>query len=186
MSRRVRREEARVIVILNGSLGVGKTSVSWALNESFGKSVMLDGDYLGAVHPFAIYDDARVAYLYKTIAHVIEFHSTHGYQSFVVNYVFESAESLSKLVGCLRPVDCDIHTFWLTCSEDEQRERILKRRTEGWAWELERFAQLNAILEAASQRGNVGTRLDTTGKAVGEIVGLIRQRLKATETRTEA
>jgi 2-phosphoglycerate kinase len=43
-----------VIVILNGSVGVGKTSVSWTLNESFDRSVMLDGDYLGAVHPFAI------------------------------------------------------------------------------------------------------------------------------------
>ena len=50
-----------MIVILNGSVGVGKTSVSWALNESLGRLVMLDGDYLGAVHPFAIYDEARGA-----------------------------------------------------------------------------------------------------------------------------
>lgn len=178
----MRRETRRVIIILNGSVGVGKTSVSWALNDSFDKSVMLDGDYLGAVHPFAIYDEARVTYLYRTIVHLMAFHRANGYTNFVINYVFESPELLAALVDPLKALDDRIYTFWLTCSEEEQRGRILKRRTEGWEWELERFAQLNAILEAASERGNVGTRLDTTGKAVGEIVGLIRRQLEATGT----
>jgi len=171
-----------VIVILNGSVGVGKTSVSWALNESFDRSVMLDGDYLGAVHPFEIYDDARVTYLYKTIVHLLEFHRAHGYMNFVINYVFESPESLAALVRNLNELDEDIHTFWLTCAEAEQRDRILKRRTDGWRWELERFTELNIILEAASERGNIGTRLDMTGKAVGKTVGLIRRQLEATGT----
>jgi hypothetical protein len=85
--------------------------------------------------------------------------------------VFESPESLAALIGGLSELDEDIHTFWLTYAEAEQRDRILKRRTDGWRWKLERFTELNAILEAASQRGCVGTRLDTTGKTVGEIVG---------------
>ena len=167
-----------MIVILNGSVGVGKTTVSWALNESFDKSVMLDGDYLGAVHPFEIYDGARVTYLYQTLAQLIAFHQKHGYTTFVINYVFESPESLSELVGCLRPLDGDIYKFWLTCSEDEQRRRILKRKTDQWAWELERFVELNAILAAASQRGDIGAKLDTTGISVEEIVKLISKALQ--------
>ncbi len=164
-----------MIFILNGSVGVGKTSVSWALNESFDKSVMLDGDYLGAVYPFEIYDEARVTYLYQTLAHLITFHQKHGYTNFVINYVLESPENLSELIGYLRPLEGDIYTFWLTCSEDEQRKRILKRKTDQWAWELERFTELNAILEAASERGVVGTRVDTTDKSVAEIVETIRK-----------
>ena len=171
-----------MIVILNGSVSVGKTSASWALNESFDLSVMLGGDYLGAVHPFRIYDDARAAYLYKTIAHLLEFHQAYGYTNFVINYVFESPESLAALMGGLSERNEGIHTFCLTCAEDEQQDRILKRRADGWRWELERFPELNAILEAASQRGDVGTRLDTTGKTVGEIVGLIRRQLEAAGT----
>jgi len=41
-----------MIVIITGPCGVGKTEVSWKLAEKFAKSVMLDGDYIGAVHPF--------------------------------------------------------------------------------------------------------------------------------------
>ena len=39
-----------MIIIINGSLGVGKTEISWELIERFDRAVMLDGDYLGAVH----------------------------------------------------------------------------------------------------------------------------------------
>lgn len=163
-----------MIVILNGSVGVGKTSVAWALNETFDKLVMLDGDYIGAVHPFEIYDEARVDHLYKTIAHLIRFHITHGYANFVINYVFESPELLSALVDPLRALDSRIYAFWLTCSEDEQRGRILKRHEGPWEWELERFAELNAILEVASGRGDVGVRVDTTGKSVTNVVETIR------------
>jgi nucleoside-triphosphatase THEP1 len=78
-----------MIIIINGPLGVGKTEVSGKLIEYFDKAVMLDGDYLGAVRPFDLHDPQRVEYLYQTIAHNVEWHVTHGYHNFVVNYVFE-------------------------------------------------------------------------------------------------
>ena len=165
-----------MIVILNGSVGVGKTTVAWALSRSFEKAVMLDGDYIGAVHPFEIYSDARISYLYKTFEHLIRFHQTHGYQNFVINYVFESPELLAALVGPLEALDSRVYTFWLTCAEPEQRARIFQRRTDQVVWELERFTELNAILEAAASRGDIGTRLETTGQSVEKIVTAIRDK----------
>ena len=55
-----------MIVIINGPCGVGKTEVSWNLVERFPEGVMLDGDHIGAVYPFEIYDQQRIAYLYQT------------------------------------------------------------------------------------------------------------------------
>lgn len=169
-----------MIVILNGSVGVGKTTTAWALSRSFEKSVMLDGDHLGAVYPFEIYDDARVAYLYKTLEHLISFHQKHGYPNFVINYVFESPELLSALTQMLEPLGNRVYTFWLTCAPEAQRARILKRNTDQVTWELERLGELNTILEAASERGNIGTQVDTTGKTVAEMVTLIRSALSKT------
>jgi tRNA A37 N6-isopentenylltransferase MiaA len=88
-----------MIVIINGPCGVGKTEVSWNLVERFPEGVMLDGDHIGAVHPFEIYDQQRIAYLYQTIRHLVAFHIEHGYTNFVVNYVFETPESLAELRG---------------------------------------------------------------------------------------
>ena len=56
-----------MIIIINGSLGVGKSSVAEQLHYKFDKSVHLDGDYIGDVQPFKIYDQARLNHLYRTM-----------------------------------------------------------------------------------------------------------------------
>ena len=43
-----------MIIIINGSLGVGKSSVAEAIHYKFDKSVNLDGDAIGDVNPFEI------------------------------------------------------------------------------------------------------------------------------------
>ena len=85
-----------MIVIINGPLGIGKTETSWKLLEMFEQGVMLDGDFVGAVHPFEIYDQERIDYLYQTLHHLVAFHIQNGYRNFVVNYVFESPETLAQ------------------------------------------------------------------------------------------
>lgn len=158
-----------MIIIINGSLGVGKTSVGDQLHYKFEKSVHLDGDAIGDVHPFIIYDDARISYLYRTLALLIEFHQKNGYQNFVINYVFESHKSLQELLDLLIPLDPDIHTYWLTCSEEEHAKRIRGRARQEIKWELERFIELQRIQSEASQRGFIGKQMDTSCMNAAEV-----------------
>lgn len=135
-----------MIVIINGSVGVGKASVADKVHRQFGKSVCLDGDYIGDVNPFEIYDAARIDHLYRTLAHLIAFHRQNGYQNFVINYVFEAAE---------------------------QTERIRQRGRESIEWELNRFVALQQIQEAAAKQGFIGKRVDTTKRNVEEVARVI-------------
>ncbi len=159
-----------MIIILNGSVGVGKTATSWELNTKFYKSVMLDGDYLGAVHPFEIYDQERTNHLYQTFEHLIKFHQANGYHHAIINYVFETPQELSRLVDKLLPIDSEVHSFWLTCLPDEQEKRIWNRNTDQIQWELNRFRELNQILENSALKGYIGTRMDTSGLSISEVV----------------
>lgn len=151
-----------MIIIINGSLGVGKSSVAEELQYKFDKAVHLDGDYIGDVHPFEIYDDARISHLYRTLELLIGFHQKNGYHNFVINYVFESPESLHELISLLRPLDLSIHTYWLTCDEEEQARRIRNRRREELQWELNRFVELQRIQKQAANHGFIGKEVDTT------------------------
>jgi broad-specificity NMP kinase len=162
-----------MIIIINGSVGVGKTCVADHLHYKFDKSVHLDGDAIGDVHPFVIYDDARVSYLYRTLALLIDFHQHNGYRGFVINYVFESPESLQELLDLLTPLDANIHTYWLTCNEKEQAARIHARGRDEIKWELNRFIELHQIQVAASQRGFIGKQIDTSGLSVAEVADVI-------------
>ena len=162
-----------MIIIINGSLGVGKSSVSEELYTRFEKSVYLDGDAMGSVHPFEIYDQARVAHLYETLVLLVEFHQQHGYGNFVINYVFESAAALQALLERLRPLDAAIHTYWLTCEPQEQARRIRRRGRSDIEWELNRYVELRAIQAQAALEGFIGKELDTTGQSATQMAGEI-------------
>jgi GrpB-like predicted nucleotidyltransferase (UPF0157 family) len=166
-----------VIVIINGPCGIGKTSVAWELNARFDRAVMLDGDYVGAVQPFEIYDDERVAYLFKTIHHLISFHIEHGgYRDFVINYVFETAQQLATLRHLLSDLDDVTYAYRLVASDETIEARIRKRELESDAdlrWHLKRYKELVAIQEAAAKCGDLGFVIDTTGLTAEEVAGAI-------------
>ena len=158
-----------MIIIINGSLGVGKSSVAEELHWKFDKSVHLDGDSIGDVHPFEIYDEARLDHLYRTLALLISFHQQNGYPDFVINYVFESPDSLQALMDLLRPLDPSIHTYWLTCNEEEQAKRIHGRKRQALEWELRRFVELQRIQAKAAQQGFIGKEVNTTNLTSAEV-----------------
>jgi chloramphenicol 3-O-phosphotransferase len=157
-----------MIIIINGSLGVGKSSVAEQLHYKFDKSIHLDGDCIGNVQPFNIYDEARLNHLYRTLELLLGFHQKNGYHNFVINYVFESPESLQELLVLLRPLDPSIHCYWLTCDEEEQAKRIRNRSREDLQWELGRFPVLRRIQQEASQDGFIGKEVDTTSLTAEE------------------
>lgn len=171
-----------MIVIINGPCGIGKTSVAWELNTRFDRAVMLDGDYIGAVHPFEIYDDARSEYLYRTIRHLVAYHIEHGgYHDFVVNYVFETPESLAELRGMLLDLDDETYAFRLVASDEAIEARIRKRELESDAdlrWHLKRYKELIAIQTQAAARGDMGFVIDTTDRSASDVADAIWDNLR--------
>jgi GrpB-like predicted nucleotidyltransferase (UPF0157 family)/chloramphenicol 3-O-phosphotransferase len=165
-----------MIVIINGPVGVGKTEVAWKLIGKFDRAVMLDGDYLGAIHPFEIYDEQCAAYLYDTICHVARFHVDHGWNNLVVDYVFETPESLAQLRRALNEIDDVTYAYRLTCNAEEIDRRIRLRGNSDpafLAWELKRFRELQAIQTANAKRGDLGYVIDTTNLSIDEVADAI-------------
>jgi chloramphenicol 3-O-phosphotransferase len=162
-----------MIIVINGALGVGKSSVAEQLHYKFEKSVHLEGDSIGNVQPFEIYDEVRLNHLYRTMELLIGFHQRNDYHNFVINYVFESSESLHELLELLRPLDPSIHCYWLTCDEEEQAKRIRNRSREDLQWELGRFPELRKIQRQASHHGFIGKEVDTTRLSAEETAKII-------------
>ena len=161
-----------MIIIINGSMGVGKSETSWQLIELFEKAIMLDGDHIGAVHPFEIYNEQRIEYLHKTLLHLIKFHQEHGYKHFVINYVFEDSTQLSTLKDSLYTLENDIKSYWLTCEETEHTKRIVGRNNNLEA-EMKRYLELNKILRKSSLSGGIGEEINTSNLTAKEVAGEI-------------
>ncbi|MGC9394265.1 MAG: AAA family ATPase [Anaerolineae bacterium] len=165
-----------MISIINGPCGIGKSTTAEHVTWKFDRAVFLDGDYIGAVHPFEIYDDARIEHLYQTLRHLIAFHIEHGdYHNFVIPYVFEVPESLARLRTLLAELDDEIYAFRLVCDAQvlEQRLRDSSRSPDEVAWHLNRAVELVHIQEAAARNGDLGHVVDTTARTPADVAGVI-------------
>ena len=162
-----------MIIIINGALGVGKSSVAEELHWKFEKSVHLDGDHIGAVHPFEIYDETRTLHLHRTLELLVRFHREGGYPDFVINYIFENAAQLRQLEDLLRPLDPDLRSFRLICDPAEHEARVRRRGRNSLDWELKRHVELTRIQDEAARTGFIGKPIDTTGLTAAEVAEII-------------
>lgn len=170
-----------VIVIINGSLGVGKSTVSEALLEKLSPAVLLEGDALGDVQPFQMYDAERIAYLYRTISHLLAFHVQNGYQNIIINYVFESEASLRALVTQVESHQVPVYCFYLTCEATIQAQRIRRRNNNQVDWELQRYPVLNRIQAAARKKDFLGWEVPTSHRTAEAVAEDLYQRMLTEE-----
>jgi thymidylate kinase len=116
-----------MFLVLNGPLGIGKSTLAEALAESIHQCVMLDGDQLIAVNPPPA---DEIEYLHSTVALLVAHHRRFGYHHFVINHLWRSSAELDDLRHRLLAADpdADIRCFLLTLPLDENLRRIQRRR----------------------------------------------------------
>jgi thymidylate kinase len=116
-----------VIIVLNGPLGIGKSTLGEALAESIEYCVFLNGDSLIAANPPP---PDETAYLHTLIALLVAHHRRHGYRHFVVDHFWKDAAALDDFRRRLLDVDpgVDVRCFLLTLPLDENLRRIERRQ----------------------------------------------------------
>ena len=144
------------MIVLNGPLGIGKSTLAEALMESIEHCVVLDGDQLVAANPPAA---DRLEHLHSTIALLVTHHRRFGYRHFVIDHIWRSPAELADLRRRLLAVDAgvDIRCFLLTLPADESLRRI-ERRQQARAiderlFELRTFAEEREALTNSSELG---------------------------------
>lgn len=139
-----------MIIVLNGPLGIGKSTLAEALMESMESCVLLDGDHLVAANPPAA---DELEHLHATIALLVAHHRQFGYRHFVVNHYWSSPAALDDLRQRLAAVDSDmdVRCFLLTLPVDENLRRIERRQharsLDERDFELRTVAEERAVLE---------------------------------------
>src|SRR5262245_29157604 len=164
-----------MIIVLNGPLGIGKSTLAEALTESIDGCVMLDGDRLIAANP--PYRD-ELEHLHSTIALLLAHHYRYGYRHFVIDFIWRSPAELDDLRCRLVHVDRDIRCFLLTLPAEENLRRIERRASVRAIDELEferhTFVQEREIL-AANSGLNVGEPFDVSAPPAELVETMLRQ-----------
>ncbi len=166
-----------MIIVLNGPLGIGKSTLAEALSESMDRAVMLDGDHLVAANPPP---PDELEYLHSTIALLVEHHRRFGYRHFIIDHLWTTGRELDDLRRRLVEVDPDatVHCFRLTLPVDECLRRIQRRAgaqaMSDLALEVRTFSEESAKLEGSGP--DLGEPFDVSGPP-RELVAAMLQRV---------
>jgi shikimate kinase len=166
-----------MIIVLNGPLGIGKSTLAEALAESIDQCVMLDGDHLIAANPPPA---EEIEYLHSTIALLVAHHRRFGYRHFVIDHIWRTPEELADLRRRLLEIDADadIRCFLLTLPLSENVRRIEQRQSTRALDEREFERQTladerKALLE--STEGNLGEPLDVSAPPEDLVAEILRR-----------
>src|SRR5687768_1120337 len=101
-----------LVVLLNGPLGVGKSTLGEVLGEAIERSVTFDGDWLVACNPPPA---DETSYLHETLALLVGRHLAHGYSRFVINHFWSAPAQIADLRDRLAAVapNLRLHCFRL-------------------------------------------------------------------------
>ncbi|MGX5731342.1 Gar/GrdA family gentamicin resistance ATP-binding protein [Pseudoxanthomonas beigongshangi] len=166
-----------MIIVLNGPLGIGKSTLAEALSERINRCAMLDGDALAAVNPPPV--DAR-EHLHAAMALLVTHHRRFGYRNFVINHLWESEADLEDLRRRVAAPDERWSCYRLTLDRTANLARIARRAaaraldegaSEAWTFDQE-YERLN---HAAGDE--LGEPFDVSGPP-GDLVEALLEKLR--------
>lgn len=112
------------LVFVNGTMGVGKTSVCQELLRILSPSVFLDGDWCWNMSPFVVNDETRgmvlgnIAYLLNSFLHC------SAYRHVIFCWVMHETSIVEDVLGRLDLADARFSLFTLTAAPQALEERL--------------------------------------------------------------
>lgn len=162
-----------MIIILNGPLGIGKSTLAEALMEEMDHCVMLDGDHVIAINPPP---PNELEYLHATLSFLIQHHKSRGYRNFVINHIWRTPDDLDDLCRRLSHIEPDIRCFLLTLPLQENLRRIEVRQSaralDEQAFERHTVMEEREVLYARASSG-LGEELDVSAPPEALVTALL-------------
>lgn len=161
--------EREILVVINGTVGVGKTSISKCLANEITGAIWIDGDSLGFATPDRLQDSYESDYGLRAGINLISLQRKKGIRAFIFDRFFENPDKLDWFIS---QVGLRSHVFYLSACEDELSLRIRKRaspRAESEILDSKRLQQ------SQNRMRNRGIEIDTNGKSAEEITTQIKK-----------
>lgn len=119
------------LILINGTMGSGKTAVSKELCHLIRPGVFLDGDWCWSAQPFTVTEETKEMVL-KNISFLLKnFLTCSAYENVLFCWVMHKEEIVQELLSRLDGVPFQLFRFTLMPGEAALRERLLGDVAEG-------------------------------------------------------
>jgi len=160
-----------MIIVMNGSCGVGKSTIARELTAKRKDALYIEGDTLNKMFDINDYS-AKFDITHSNLLALCNNLISRGIKNIIVDYVFESIDAMCNFSRGINVLEiCNIHFVTLFCSLEENLRRNSMRNSSNIMSE-ERIMYLNEIMGIIVKRG-FGLCIDTTYKSVPHVVKII-------------
>ena len=155
------------LIIINGVMGIGKTTICKELYKKLENSFWLDGDSCWMMNPFIVNEENKKMVL-DNITYILNNFLKNSSTKYVVfNWVIPTDDIMNDVLGRIDVADISIYKITLMSSKDELVKRIGKDIKLG----LRDKGNIKRSLERFDLYHNMNTqKLDTSKKTVENIV----------------
>lgn len=112
------------LILINGTMGVGKTSTASELQKMLPRNVFLDGDWCWNMVPFVVNEETK-AMVNRNITYLLNnFLNCAEYENVIFAWVMHEQIIIDDILSKLDLTKCRLFVFSLTCSEASLIKRI--------------------------------------------------------------
>lgn len=158
------------LIIINGVMGVGKTTICKALYKKLDNSFWLDGDNCWMMNPFVVNEENKKMVLENITYLLNNFLKNSSSEYVVFNWVIPTDEIMNDVLDRITEKDISTYKITLMSSKDALVKRIGKDIKNG----VRDKGNIKRSLERFDLYKSMNTiKIDTTKKSIEDIVNEI-------------
>ena len=112
------------LIIINGALGVGKTTTCEELAKILPKNVYLDCDCFMWANPYIVTEETERVRYENIIFTTKNYLNCSEYENVIINWVFVNQEAIDKILNGINLSNVNVFTFSLLCNPDIWKKRM--------------------------------------------------------------
>lgn len=114
------------LIMIGGTMGVGKTTISSLLKKELDKSVMLDGDWCWDMHPFVVNEETKTMVMNHIVYQLQSFLNCSVIQNVIFCWVMHEQAIIDDICSRLDFQDCQVYSISLICNEETLKQHLEK------------------------------------------------------------
>ena len=167
----MKRNTHMKVIIINGPMGVGKTTVGKYIADHYPGTAFIDGDWCMDIHPFVGNPETR-AMAVDNILHMIgNYQKCSVCRMIVLVWIMDDPQVIQRIMDGLSALQAEIKAVTLICNRENlirrwNNDSICEWRTEEW---------LNVSLKSLPGFSAMDHVIDTSDLSVDQVAELIMQ-----------
>lgn len=157
------------VIILNGPMGVGKTTVGTYIAEKIPGTAFIDGDWCMDLHPFIGNDETKEMAVDNILHMIKNYHNCSCCNMVILAWVIDDDWVYEKLIDGIEEIGAEVKSFTLVCDEEQLRKQWIEDKSCPWRTEDWLRISINS-LGYFSKLKNV---LNTSGLSIDKVADII-------------